>query len=197
MTATIARRNARGPQTVLGTLQSVIAENGQLLEAVKRLSRRVWWHATSMPTIFLSCYLEVAPAREDDKMRTKFQFLFFIGAVLMSFVSTHAAPAKKVVYYQNYAKSSLSPGFKLSDEISANNAKPGQYFWRATYDEHDRIVLLETIVPPMCVESKTKFVYDGTTTHIAEKVRSSVNVCAVIEKESKVQADLTHGRWTP
>lgn len=112
--------------------------------------------------------------------------LFFLIATKATIGCAENEAQVHVAYYQNYNKSSNSLGFKLTQEILPSQAKKGEYLWRATFDKQDRLIVLETIVPPMCVESRQKFVYEKSSTNLLRREREKVSECeSVLTKNRK------------
>jgi hypothetical protein len=100
-----------------------------------------------------------------------------------------AMPKNTKIYYQNYVKSSNALGFWLRNEIDPSQAKPNQYYWYAAYDAEGRIVVLESLVPPMCIETRQIFSYQGKGTKPIKRELHTVNECPRMGDEEDKEKD--------
>lgn len=91
-------------------------------------------------------------------------------------------PGLSVAYFQDYAVSGQPPGFRLQNQIDPARADPKRFFWRATYDSVGRIVTLETMAPPMCLQSQLVLTYAGNAAAPVKRQRQPANDCKVAKQ---------------
>ena len=88
---------------------------------------------------------------------------FCISASLLAACSEPPPPPRTPLpvqaYYQDYKVTEKAPGFRLDNQIEQTRADPKRFYWRATYDNEGRIVLLETFAYPMCLQSQLTLIY--------------------------------------
>jgi len=106
---------------------------------------------------------------------------FCISASLLAGCSESSQSSRTLstvqVYYQDYVVSEKAPGFQLKNQIEQTRADPKRFYWRATYDNEGRVVMLETFAYPMCLQSQLTLVYAGKEKSPSKRQRLPASDC--------------------